>query len=171
MTLDIQHTFDEQTYRHFLNGFNFVLHCHHYMTLTTKLAQDFDGIGGTRILCETAEDTIRPVLDDYIRKHGISAPAERLSVGAAFYSLMGMGTMEATGSAEGGTATLPRSHVDQGWLKKWGPHTSAVNHFSRGYIAAVFGAAFDKPPRSYQVTETASIVAGAPVGEFRVGKA
>ena len=53
MTLELKHTFDEKNYRHFLNGFNIVLHCHHYMSLTTKLAGDFDDIGGTRILAET----------------------------------------------------------------------------------------------------------------------
>lgn len=171
MTLDVQHTFDDKTYRHYLNGINVVLHCHHYMSLTTKLALDFDEIGGTRILFEAAEDSIRPILDDYIRNHSISSHADRLNAGAEFYGLMGMGMMDISGSPEGGTVILHKSHVDQGWLKKWGPHTVPVNHFTRGFIAAIFGAAFDKPVRSFKVTESASMVKGAATGSFLVGLA
>ncbi|MDD1719806.1 MAG: hypothetical protein LUQ25_07085 [Methanoregulaceae archaeon] len=167
MTLEIKHTFDEKNFRHYLNGFNMVLHCHHYMSLTTKLAIDFDDIGGTRILSESAEDSVRPLLEDYIRNHKISGD-ERLRIGAEFYSLMGMGKMEISGNAGAGNVKLQKSHVDSGWLKKWGNHDNPVNYFTRGYIAAVFGASFDKPARSYRVTENEAIVAGANTSSFTV---
>ena len=171
MTLDVNFTFDEKSYRHYLNGFCTVLHCHHYLGLTTRLAEDFDDVGGTRILAESAEDSLRPLLDDYIRQHAIRTLEERLAVGADFYPVMGMGRMAASLSGNGGTVTLTRSHVDAGWLKKWGTHTKPVNHFTRGYIAAMYSAAFGLPSRSSRVRETESIVTGAAESVFIVEKA
>lgn len=168
MTLELTHTFDDKNYRHFLNGFNMVLHCHHYMSLTTKLAEDFNDIGGTRILAETAEDSIRPILDNYVTTHAVAAGDARLKMGAEFFSVMGMGKMEASGTAGSGTVSLSRSHVDQGWIKKWGNHTKPINHFTRGYIAAMFAAAYDKPARSFIVRETEAMVTGKAVSSFTV---
>lgn len=170
MTLNVKHTFDEKNFRHYMNGFNVVLHCHHYMSLTTKLAMDYDDIGGTRILAESAEDSILPMLTDYIRKNAINNPEERLRVGAGFYREMGMGSIDISGSEAGGKVSLQASHVDKGWQTKWGNNKGPINHFTRGYIAAVFEAAFDKPPRSYQVSEKESMVTGAAKGLFSVEK-
>ena len=168
MELELNHTFDDKTYRHFLNGTQIVLHCHHYMSLTTKMAEAYDDIGATRILAESAEDSVRPLFDTYSKSHSLAAGEARLNMGAEFYAVMGMGLMKVTGTQAGGTVTLTRSHVDAGWVKKFGNHTKPVNHFTRGYIAAVFGAAFDKPARSFKVTETASIVMGKPASSFVV---
>lgn len=162
MALEIKHTFDENTFRHFINGHGFVLHCHHYMSLTTKLAEDFADLGAVRVLCEVAEDTIRPVLESYVKEKGIASPAERLQVGAEYFSFMGLGRMTVTGTATGGEVKLPHSHVDEGWVKKWGKHDKPINHFTRGFVAAMFAVAFDKPARSFTATETAAIVTGAP---------
>ena len=120
MELHVNHTFDENTYRHAINGHQFVLHCHHYMGLTTKLAEDFADIGGVRVLRETAEDSLRPIFDSYFREHGVSSPDDRLKIGAEYYAFMGLGAMTVSGTADGGEATLLHSHIDEGWLKKWG---------------------------------------------------
>lgn len=170
MTLDIKHTFDEKNFRHYMNGFNVVLHCHHYMSLTTKLAMEYDDIGGTRILSESAEDSILPLLTDYIRKNNISKPEERLGVGAGFYRVMGLGSMVVSGDEAGGQVSLKASHVDKGWQTKWGDNSTPVNYFTRGYIAAVFEAAFDKPPRSYLVNENESMLTGSSKSSFLVKK-
>lgn len=162
MPLEINHTFDADTYRHTINGHNFVLHCHHYMAFITKMAEDFADIGAVRVLREVAEDSIRPVLDSYFAEHDITSPEDRLAIGAEYYAAMGMGLMEVSGSDLAGEVVLKHSHVDEGWLKRWGQNNKSINHFARGYVAAVFSAAFSKPARSYSVTETASIVTGAP---------
>ncbi len=162
MALQIKHTFDEETYRHYINGHGFVFHCHHYMTLTTKLAEDFADLGAVQVLREATEDTIRPVLDSYFAEHGITSPEERLAIGAEFYAFMGLGLMAASGTAAGGEVKLKHTHVDEGWIKKWGPHNKPINHVTCGFVAAMFAAAFARPARSYHVTETASIVMGAP---------
>jgi hypothetical protein len=168
MALTVNHTFDENTFRHSFNGHQFVLHCHHYMSLTTRLAESFAAIGGVKVLREATEDTIRPVLDSYFKEHGVGDPAQRLALGAEYYSFMGLGRMEVTGSEQGGEARLTNSHVDEGWTKKWGKHDSPVNHVTCGFLAAMFAAAFDRPARSFQVTETASIVMGAPASVLAV---
>jgi hypothetical protein len=162
MALEIKHTFDEKTYRHSINGHEFVLHCHHYMTLTTKLAEDFADLGAVQVLREATEDAIRPVLDSYFAEHGVTSAEERLSVGAEYYAFMGLGLMEVSGTARAGEVRLKHCHVDEGWIKKWGNHNKPINHFTCGFVAALFAAAFSRPARSFNVTETASIVMGAP---------
>lgn len=168
MALQVEFTFDNKTYRHYMNGFLSVMHCHHYMTLLTKLAGNFDDVGGLRILRESVEDSVRPLFTDYIQKHKLASPEEKLNVGKEYYSIMGMGIMEVKGSEQEGEVTLTRSHVDQGWIKKWGKHDKSVNHWTCGYIAAMFGAAFDKPPRSYETEEIASIIKGDKASKFTV---
>ena len=160
MALKVDFTFDEKTYRHYMNGFLSVLHCHHYLCLTTKLARDFDDLGGIQILKEVAEDTMRPLFDDYILKNGVDSFKEKILVGIEYYAVMGLGKMKVTANEQGGKVQLVRSHVDQGWLTKWGKSEAHINHFSCGYIAAMFAAAVDKPARSVSVTELESIATG-----------
>jgi hypothetical protein len=171
MAIKVDFDFDKNTYRHTMNGHQVVLHCHHYMSLTTKLAEDFADVGGTQVLAECTEDSIRPIFDSYFADNGVSDPAERLAVGCEFYAVMGLGKMTAEGGTDGGSAELERSHVDEGWTQKWGAHDAPVNHVTRGYLAAMFAAAFDKPARSYAVAETASIVKGDPKSAFSVAAA
>ncbi len=101
MALKVDFTFDEKSYRHYMNGFLSVLHCHHYLCLTTKLAKDFDDIGGVRILTETAEDTIRPLFDDYISKNGVESFKERIMMGMEYYAIMGLGGMKVSANEQG----------------------------------------------------------------------
>jgi len=168
MDFKMDFTFDEKNYRHYMNGVMSVLHCHHYLCLTTQLARDFDDIGGIRILEETAEDTTRPLFDDYIEKNGIESFADRMMVGMKYYSTMGLGRMKVAASKSGGDVQLLRSHVDKGWLTKWGKAESHVNHFTCGYIAAMFAAAVQKPARSFKVTEIESIATGGDSSTFKV---
>ncbi len=165
MAIKTEFTFDNDTYRHYLNGTLVVMHCHHYMSLVHKMAHDFADIGAEKILAESAEDSIRPMLDDYIRKNSV---ADRLSMGAEYYSVMGMGKMLISGSPTGGEVILTHSHVDEGWMKKFGKLDKSINHWTRGYIAAVFAAAFDKAARSYEVVEVSSIVKGDMQSKFIV---
>ena len=166
MQLEVKFSFDNDTYRHYMNGHETVLHCHHYMTLTTKLAETFAELGSVEVLRESAEDSIRPLIDDYIKEHKIDTPEDRLAVGMEYYSVMGLGILEVKGAEQGGEVTLSHSHVDQGWIKKWGNSDKPVNHFTCGYVAAMFAAAFDKPQRSYAVTEVSSIAVGDEVSKL-----
>ena len=168
MALNVDFTFDKETYRHYMNGFLSVLHCHHYLCLTTKMAEDFDDLGGITILRETAEETIKPLFDDYIRKNNLTELEDRLAVGVEYYSVMGLGKMRVSAKEGGGEAQLARSHIDTGWIKKWGISTTHHNHFTCGYIAAIFASTFERELGSYQVQEVQSIVTGDKSSLFQV---
>lgn len=168
MPLQIDHSFDDDTYRHSINGHQFVLHCHHYISLTSKMAEDFADIGGVRALTEATEDSFRPVFDSYFSQHSVADPGERLALGAEYFTFMGLGTMDLSGTADSGEVKLAHSHVDEGWVKKFGASDKPINHVTCGYVAALFAAAFDKPARSFNVTETSSIATGASEGVLAV---
>ena len=168
MGMIVEHTFDENTYRHTLNGHQVVLHCHHYLSLMTKLAESFADVGGIRVLREVAEDSILPMLTDYFEQHGIASSEERFAIANEYYRVMGMGKIAIGGSESGGEAVLSASHVDEGWTKKFGPSESAINHVTCGFVAAAFAAAFDRPARSFKASEVESIACGAPAGRFTV---
>jgi len=51
---------------------------------------------------------------------------------------------------------------------KWGQNDKPLNYFTCGYVAAMFGAAFNRPLKSYAVTEDASIAMGEPESRFIV---
>lgn len=168
MPLTLNFTVDADTNRQFLNGHPVVMHSHHYLSLITKLAEDLGDLGGTRILMDVVEETMRAVFDDYIRKNGINTAQERCNVGREYYSVFGLGKMVITGDENGGEVRLVNSHLDQGWVMKWGRNDKPLNYFTCGYIAAMFGAAFSRPLKSYAVTEEASIAMGEPEGRFTV---
>jgi len=168
MPIKVEHSFDDKTYRHYLNGALTVMHCHHYMALATKLSEQFADIGAPQIMAGAAEDSVRPMFDDYFLKNGVATVAEKMAVGTEYFSVMGMGKMQASGDEKGGEVVLTSSHMDKGWEIKWGKRDTAMNYWTQGYIAAVFAAAFGKPARSYAVEEVESLVTGAPQSRFIV---
>lgn len=168
MSLKLDFSLDNETYRHFLNGFPVVMHSHHYLALITKLAEELADVDGAQLLRDVVEDTMRKIFDDYIVANGLTSPMDKCNVGREYYSVFGLGKLVVTGSESGGEVRLLRSHIDEGWVMKWGNSPQPVNHFTCGYIAAVFAAAFNKPARSYTVSEAASMATGAPEGTFSV---
>jgi len=168
MDLTVSFDFDNDTFRHRMNGTESVLHCHHYLCLTTRTAIKYKHIGGVDILKASAEDAMYPLLKDYVEEKGISDPKARLKVGAEYYALMGLGRMEAAFTQGGGMATLQRSHIDQGWISKWGRTDKHVNYFTCGYVAGMFAVATGRPRGSYDVREKESIVSGSSVSRFHV---
>jgi hypothetical protein len=168
MSLKLDFTLDNQTFRHYLNGHPVVMHSHHYLALITKLVEDMTDFGGPQILKDSVEETMRAIFDDYIKNNNLTSPQDKCNVGREYFSVFGLGKMIVAGNENGGEVRLVRSHVDEGWVKKWGNNSNPINYFACGYIAAMFGAAFDKPLNSYFVTETASIAIGDPENKFNV---
>lgn len=168
MSLRLDYSHDDETHRNFLNGQQVVMHSHHYLALLTKMVEDLDSMNATEILRDSVEDTMRAVFEEYIEKNGITSAQDRCNVGREYYSAFGLGKMVITGDENGGEVRLVRSHVDEGWVKKWGAHSKPINHFTCGYVAAMFAAAFKKPSKSYLVTEASSIAAGDSEGKFIV---
>jgi hypothetical protein len=160
MPLKLDFTFDDKNYRHFLNGHAVVMHSHHYLALITKLAEDLGDIDGPQILADTVEDSMLALFLDYFQKNNITAPEDKEEICKEYFATFGLGKMTISPNEGGGEVQLSHSHLDEGWLKKWGNHDKPINHFTRGYVAAVFAAVFDRPARSFSVTETASMVTG-----------
>lgn len=170
MSLNLEFKFDDNTYRHYLNGFLTVLHCHHYLCLTTKAAIQFEDIGGIDILTDTVIDTISPVLKDYIDNNNVETVQEKIDVGVEFYSVMGLGKMQVNITRKGGQVELLRSHIDRGWIKKWGVTKDNINFFTVGYITAMFSVATGLLPESFKVEEISSIVSGEKTSNYIVEK-
>jgi len=167
--LTIDRRFDPKTCRHSINGGVQVLHCHHYATLYSQLADDCGMLDGKKLLAEVTEDTYFDVLRNCYAANGINTIEDRISIAEQYFALSGLGQMKVKcASAESGEVELTTSHVDQGWIKKWGKRDQPVNFIGSGFIAGAFSAVFDKPTRAYSVTETQSIVSGADTSRFEV---
>jgi hypothetical protein len=168
-SFEIVPEFDPRRCRHLVDGRTFVLHCHHYATLYTQLAEDCGMLDGKKLLAESAEDTFYEVLRDYFKKHNLESIALRFSAGEQYFRVTGLGLLNvASAGPDYGEVELPSSHLDAGWIKKWGKTKKHINHIARGFIASLFAAAFDRPCRSYSVIETESIVSGSPRSRFEV---
>ncbi len=166
-TLVLEHDFDEDNARHYLNGVNTVLHCHHYATLYVQIAMETDSLD---LLQDVAEESFYEVITSYYENHDVSDVDERMTVAAQYYAAIGLGTLNVADVDEtGGRVVLPNSHMDRGWIEKTGDtYDEPVNYTSAGYIAAMFAAAYDEPVGTYAVTETQSIVTGADKSVFTV---
>ncbi len=168
MSMKLDFTLDNQTFRHYLNGHAVVMHSHHYLALITKMVDEMSDLGGPQILADTVEETMREIFDDYIKNNNLTSPQDRCNVGREYFSVFGLGKMIISGNENGGEVRLSHSHIDEGWKRKWGNSDKPLNYFTRGYIAAMFGSAFNRPLKSYVVTETASIAAGDSESKFVV---
>lgn len=167
--LELKHSFDPIQKRHYINGACVVLHCHHYATLYTQLADDAKDFHGEKLLRETAEDTFYNVLTDYYKNHSVTSTEDKVTIAEQYYSAVGLGQMKIDGIGEfAGSVTLQHSHIDEGWIKKWGKNNKPINFITQGYISAVFSAINGKTIRSYKVQETQSIVSGNKESVFKV---
>jgi hypothetical protein len=165
----LDHKFDPKTCRHTLNGAVSVLHCHHYADLYSQLANDCGMLDGKKLLAECAEDCFMDILASYYSEYGVTDIDEKIAIAEQYYAATGLGQMKVLNAGpESGEVELIHSHVDEGWMKKWGKYEKPVNFITCGYIAGIFNAIFDLPTRTFSVTEEASIVAGAERSQFKV---
>jgi hypothetical protein len=130
---------------------------------------DADFVDAKTILAQSAEDSFFDMLTSYYQAHPGLAPQEKLQAGCQYYATIGLGQMKVLNVQKtSGQVVLEHSHVDEGWIKKWGQHGRAVNFITCGYIAALFAAVYDRATRSYIVSEVESIVTGAAQSRFVV---
>jgi hypothetical protein len=170
--LQLDHEFDPVRCRHFLNGSVAVLHCHHFSTLYSQLADDAEIVDGKRLLASASEESFLPILQAYFEEQGLADTGDRVSIAEQYYAAVGLGSLKVVGiGPNSGTVELSRSHVDEGWIKKWGTREAPVNFITQGYIAALFEAVLGLPAGSFKVTEEQSIVSGAEKSVFRIVRA
>ncbi len=162
-------TFDPTRCRHYVNGEVTVLHCHHYSTLYSQLADDATLFDGKSILRTTTENVFFNTLQNYCREHDVTGWENRAALVESYWAWCGMGDLKVTKwSEKGGTAEMHRSHVDEGWIRKWGKRPQPVNFITQGYLAAAWSVIGNKPSGYYQVKETQSIVSGSEKSVFSV---
>jgi hypothetical protein len=166
--LVLEHRFDPHTRRQTINGLSSVIHCHHYSTLYTQLALDAKETG---LLTEAAEDTFYDMLQCYYQRHALTTLEARIESACQYYSALGLGLMQVHCLGDDSCEVeLYTSHVDSGWLQKWGQHDVPVNYIGAGYIAALCAATLDLPAHSFRVKEVRSLVMGAPSSLFQAVK-
>ncbi len=164
--IKLEKTINRSTMRHYINGANTVFHCHHYTSLYLQLALD---AGETALMARCAEDTFFDLLTSYFKQHAITDIGPRIAIAEQYFKELGLGTItvEYLGS-DSGKAVLPVSHVDAGWIKKWGTYDKPVNYIAAGYLAALAAAVFSLPAGSFTATETQSMVTGADCSIFNI---
>jgi len=167
--LVLDKVFDAKDCRHRIDGATVVLHCHHYATLYTQLAMDCSLIDAKALLSECSEDAWKSFLSSYYKTNAIALLTDRIAIGEQAYAAAGLGKMCVNSAGlDSGEVTLEHSHVDEGWIKKWGKNEEPVNLIGAGFITGFFAALFEKPVRSYIATEIQSIVSGAACSRFTV---
>jgi len=154
--------FNAKQARHIANGQTLVLHCHHFATLITQLANDCTLLDGNKLLADCSEDTFYKVLSDYYSQNNVTGLTERIEIAEQYYAEAGLGKLIVTCAGTcAGKVEMEHSHVDEGWIKKWGKSEKAVNYIGHGYVTALFSAVFNKPIRTYLALEHQSIACGA----------
>jgi hypothetical protein len=167
--LTINHRFDPRSCRHEMSGAAYVLHCHHYTSLYCQLADDAEMFDGKALLRKAAALAFYDELVRIFDEHCADALDDKAALAEQYWKFTGMGivALEAVGPM-GGAARMPRSHVDDGWIKKWGKRDEPVNFIGQGFLAAAFAAIYELPVASFAVEETESIVAGAEASRFKI---
>jgi predicted hydrocarbon binding protein len=136
--------------------------------LFTQLAIDAYQYGGTKSLSEASAETFWPVLRKYFKSKNIDQVADRIAVAEHYYSYVGLGQIEFGFGNDSGYAALKHSHVDEGWLKKWGQTDKPVNYIGEGYIRAAWAAIYGKDPEIPRIEEVQSIARGASTSRFDI---
>lgn len=170
--LNINRKFDTSKFRHFINDWNAVLHCHHYSALYTQLADDAgEMFDGPAILKASVENSFLKVLINYFEVNQVTSIEDKVAIIEQYWAFAGMGNLKlAETSVDNGKAEMPISHMDAAWQKKWGNREKSVNFITCGYLSAAFSALHNFPEGTFEANETQSIVAGADKSLFTITK-
>lgn len=160
--------FDFKTKRFYLNNEPTVMHCHHYTTLLTQLANDAAKFNGPQIMFSTAEETFYPILYKYFNENNVVSYEDRASVVEQYYAYIGFGLMEI--NLKEHSTELIHSHLDEAWLKKWSITDKPVNYITQGFLAAAFSVLTDNNLGIFDVKEIQSIACGAETSKFIIEK-
>ncbi len=142
-----------------------LFHCHHYNVVLQQSIEDAGAaVDAPGILTEGA--TI--VAHAQLRAVSGDAPA-RLALAAEHFRRAGLGLIDLTRlTAEGGPATLERSHYALGFQARRLARTTPGCYFAAGWAAGALAAAHDLPAGAFGAVETACAAAGAPRCELRL---
>ncbi len=166
----VKQEFDPERMRHYINGELSVMHCHHYATLFSQLADDAKLLKGAKLLADSVEESTLPVLEKYYKENNITSLEDKASIAEQYFGFIGLGKVEIKADDDGGTAEMNHAHVDEGWVKKWGKRDAPVNFIGQGFLAGAFSAITGNKAGDFKVEETQSIVSGASSSKFNITK-
>lgn len=167
--LMLEKTFNPRTCRHSINGVTSVMHCHHFIALITQLAGDCTLLDAKALLAESAEDAFYTIFLDYFNNNKIDDLYKKFNIIEQFFSATGLGKMKVVFAGKlSGEVILENSHIDEGWIKKWGLNDKPINYIGCGFISAAFSAVFNLPARKFNVIEKESIACGAEKSKFTI---
>ncbi len=169
MQLQLQREFKEGQKRHYLNGILTVIHCHHYSSLMTQLADDARGWNAPELLKDAFAEATYETLDKYFKEHNIQDIQSKVAVAEEYFRIFGLGKLQL--NIEKKFAELVFSHIDEGWQSKWGSSEYPVNFVGQGFIAAAFALITGSALSSVKVQEIQSIVCGAATSQFNISQA
>ncbi len=169
MELEFNQRFDYYNMLQYVNNEPSVMHCHHYTTLFIDLAQKTREMDGPRLLQESMEESFYLVLKKYYISKNISDRKEQIEIATEYFAAVGLGKLNITRiHSDGGSAELTHSHVDIGWLKKFGKSEVPLDFITMGYLSAVFELVFNHKLQGYNVTQTESIAKGDRISRFEI---
>lgn len=168
INLKFKQEFDAKNKRYYVNGLQTVIHCHHYSTLLTQLAFDAKKFGGIEALLDSSEKIFYKVFQEYFKENKIQTLEDKVSVIEQYFSFLGLGKIKFFIKEQ--KAEITKSHIDEGWLIKWGLNDQPVNIIGQGFIAAAFSAATESSIDTVFVTEVESIVCGSKSSIFMIQK-
>ncbi len=142
--------------RVFVAGLPVAMHCHHYNINLQKTLEDTLGDEGIQLLFHSAEEANRIGFTSFFNEYRqLKTNKSKLEMAAVIYQNSGFGIIHLQGvNRRGGTILSPSSHHVTGWLAKHGLRDTPGCHFTRGWIAGVLEAVFDKPAGHYTIEET-----------------
>jgi len=139
-----------------LSGLSMVMHCHHYNINLQKTLEDTLGDEGVKLLVRSVEEASLAIFRSlFLQFDQIKTEKSKLEMAATMYQNCGLGIVRFQDvSAQGGKIVSPSNHHVTGWLAKHGRRSTPGCHFTRGGIAGVLEAIFDRPAGHYAITES-----------------
>lgn len=138
-----------------LSGIPTAMHCHHYNINLQKMLEDTLGNEGIVLMFRSAEEAGYKSFCAFIHRFNrIRTVKSKLEFASTIFQHCGLGIIHFQDVSEnGGSIVSPSSHHVTGWLAKFGRRQTPGCHFSRGWIAGVLAAIFDRPLGFYDVEE------------------
>jgi len=142
-------------HRVMLSGQPFAMHCHHYNINLQKTMEDTLGERGAQLLFRSAEMAAFSSFENLMKPYSqLKTDASKFEMAALLFQNCGLGLLSVQElNPHRSVMVSPSSHHVTGWLAKHGRRQTPGCHFSRGWIAGVLSAIFERSPGFFDVRE------------------
>lgn len=155
MLIDWRKELAREGHRVILSGLPITMHCHHYNINLQKKLEDTLGDEGVEIQYQAAERVSYYGFQSFLTQYSkIKTIKSKLELASTIFQNCGLGVIHFKRvRPNGGRIVSPSSHHVTGWLAKHGKRDTPGCHFSRGWIAGVMEAIYERPLGFYVVEE------------------